>query len=79
MSVNAINNAATAADTTSTTNSTNPLLDSTSTFIRSAGGGYRGMSNGFRLGSLLSPMEPFIAQFKAGKIQNYFDVIQASH
>jgi hypothetical protein len=54
-------------------------LDSTSTFIRSAGGGYRGMGNGFRLGSLLSSMPDFIAQFKAGKIQNYFDVIQASH
>ncbi len=54
-------------------------LDSTSTFIRSAGGGFRGRGGGFRLGSLLSPMQPFINDFKNGKIQTYFDVIQDSH
>ncbi len=54
-------------------------LDSTSTFVRSAGGGFRGSGGGFRLGSLLSPMQAFIADFQHGKIQSYFDVIQDSH
>jgi len=54
-------------------------IDSTSTFIRSAGGGFRGSGGGFRLGSLLSPMQAFIDDFKHGKIQSYFDVIQDSH
>ncbi len=54
-------------------------LDSTSTLIRSAGGGFRGTGGGFRLGSLLSNIPSFIADVQQGKIKTYFDVIQDSH
>ena len=62
-------------------------IDSTSTFIRSIGGGYRGFSPsasvtqtrlGGRLPSVTSSIAELLAAFQAGKLLSYADVIALS-
>jgi hypothetical protein len=62
-------------------------LDSTSTFIRSIGGGFRGYSAtatfpqarlGGRLPSVISSIQELVAAFEAGKLVTYGDVIAMS-
>jgi len=53
-------------------------LDSTSTFIRSIGGGGRGMFGPGRLGSVLSSMTGLLRAFNEGRITTYADVINMS-
>jgi hypothetical protein len=54
-------------------------LDTSSTFIRSAGGGVRGFSGGgMRAPNVLASMQETIAAVKSGKIQSYIDVFSLS-
>jgi len=61
-------------------------LDSTSTFIRSIGGGFRGgyntaapqMRYGGRLASVTSGIQDLLKAFNEGKVQWYGDVISMS-
>jgi hypothetical protein len=54
-------------------------IDSTTTFIRSVGGG-AGFGGGgiMRLPSVLSSVEELLAAYRAGRISSYYDVIQMS-
>jgi hypothetical protein len=54
-------------------------LDSSSTFIRSAGGGVRGFGGGgMRAPNVLASIQETIAAVKSGKIQSYIDVFSLS-
>ena len=55
-------------------------IDSTTTFIRSVGGqfGGGGGGGGLRLPSVLSSVEALIAEYRAGRINAYYDVIRIS-
>lgn len=60
-------------------NVANLPLDSSSTFIRSAGGGVRGFGGGgMRAPNVIASMQDTVAAVKAGKIQSYVDVFSLS-
>jgi len=53
-------------------------LDSSSTFIRSVGGGVPGGLGGMRLPNVLSSMQDTLAAVESGRIQTYNDVVSIS-
>ena len=53
-------------------------LDSSSTFIRSVGGGVPGGLGGMRLPNVLSSMQDTLAAAESGRIQTYNDVVSIS-